>query len=220
MKRLLLVVLALAMVCGVVGATQIDFQYPADLNLVNCTGTCAFVQNATGGNSWMSTTGGMKNLNPLQTTYAALSSSVATNNYNVLLLDANMNTIVGYGYGGGGDGALPNTRFEIIIRGGYAYLYTNGVQVYSGGNQSIALNPSYIYFSSVNAGTHRFDDFVYGDSENLYVVAQPSYTGYKLVKDFITPASSGLRYNNDTVVSSTSMFYRVARGNTTIPAPT
>jgi hypothetical protein len=168
----------------------------------------------------MSTTGGIKNLNPLQTTYSAVSSSVSTNNYYVLLLDTNMNTIVGYGYGGSGDSALPNTRYEIIIRGGYAYLYTNGAQVYNGGNQSISLNPSYIYFGSVNSGTHKFDDFVYGDSENLYVVTQPSYTGYKLVKDFITPASSGLRYNNDTVVSSTNMYYRVARGNTTIPAPT
>lgn len=241
MKRLLLVISVLAMLVLPVAATNLNFQNPGDMNSILLSPWCdsgatacgvtslSFVESTTGGNNYYNVSGNKGaaarilvlavNPSPSVETYAAAtlvgvqSSSVAS----VTLLDANRN-LMWRADTGGAPGA---GRYEMKIVGGTATAYANGVP-YSV-NNTMTINPSYIGFGAAvgltDANTYgRWDDYVYGASENKYVLGLPETNAFVVLDDVTSDGSDGL-YNvtSGTQVDANYMYGTWSRGNLSTP---
>lgn len=162
-------------------------------------GGCTWVRNATGGNSYITTTDGSYVINSVaeQTTYFAVTSYSAFTA--VILYDASMTPIYSPGYIAGGDVG----RYEIKIEGdSKAHIYVNGVNTQTSGVLSV--NPSFIAVNSQLGTSGKIDDIVYGGSAQKVVYDMPQENTFIIKKDFINPASSGFAWyvNGSTIYSN------------------
>jgi hypothetical protein len=212
MKRLLFLAVLVCLLIAPAAALSLDFQDSGEFtSYVSCVGdgTCAYFQNKTGGNSYITTTGGtnefVRNTDPSATTYAS-----ATILYGTFAAGGGGSAIRGYDAGGATlfsfymPYAVATTspkRVEIIVTGGVAKMYINGI--YDQQSGVLATNPSYIGFGEL-AGTGYWDDIVYGASENRYIFGSPEQ-GYFIKKDMLNPAASGFCFANGTIISSYNM---------------
>jgi hypothetical protein len=223
MKRLLLL-LALYLIIGSVSAvvTPLTFQNPHDFTDVTLIGNgqdglgqaSPFVFSTTAGNQyiWPRDLQGVQNLNGVPYTYAAWTSFNSGYLDSVILGDAGNTTIATLSFPN--NMGVPN-RIEVIVIGGTAYLYQNGILQATSG--ALSANPFFVRFQDGYGGTGRasFDDFILGGtSDSRYVVGMPTSNGYYLKKDLISPASSGI-YNksNDALVDSNNMYSTWGRSN-------
>jgi len=190
------------MVVGVQGLA-LDFQNPSDFSArVSCTSTCTYFQNASGGNSFIRTSGigYVISQTPLVMTYSATTLTEG-NTIFVRLYDSShtlMDTLTTTGVY-----AVPlYSRCELKIIGNQAYLYVNGVQKAVGA--PLLINPSYIgwmgYDDGMGSPPGSVDDIVWGDTESRYIFGMPE-NGYFLQKDILSPASSGFYRTNQTVAN-------------------
>jgi len=228
MKRLLLLaMLALVMVCWPVIGTSLNFQDYTDYSSITCvklsggTGTCTWYNSS----AWMN--GTLKVLSPNlgDSTYVRLNSPLQTTYAASTLTDGVWGTCIGYNYirlmdsGGAnlytystGCGGTTIGRFEINIAGGNAYVYKNGILVAT--SPALATNPAYVGFGAYQGGAY-WDDIVYGETENKYVVGNPESNAFILKKDFVTPASTGLAFANGTIANSNNMTSTWSKSNIT-----
>jgi len=210
MKRLLFLVMVLMVVAPVAGLSltfQDTSEFGAHIQCIKYSpgsasiGTCAWVQNKTGGNSYVSSTrvvydALVVNADPLPMTYAAFTKP-DTGGVNVVMYDGSLNQIGSFGLAT----SRPNSRIEIKVVGGSARAYINGAST-SAPAVVLAQNPSYV--GTYVGGVSYTDDFVYGTTENRYIFGSPEQ-GFFLKKDMINPATSGLFYANGTLLSSCNM---------------
>jgi hypothetical protein len=231
MKRLLLaLVMVLCLLVCSVGAMSLNYQDASDLDSMACYGTggttCAWTHSTTGGNSYVTVQDAVASKNyyminkyPSATTYAAATLLGGTAesgfaHYSLILYDGSHTQLY--------KANLANTgvtgRFEVMMVGGVAKIYKNGILQ----ETSVAIsNPSYVGFGVESEGVATYgiaewDDFVYGASENTYVFGGPESDAYILKKDFVNPAATGLYTANGTVsISSSNMTSTWGKSNIT-----
>jgi hypothetical protein len=229
MKRLLLVVLALALVCGITGATQVDFQNADDVTtntvctLMGTGGYCSWIPTEpNGGNSSYYVHSGVVGndvyiLLPSasQTTYAAatLVGSCSAFGASRIGLFASDKTLTGMGV----FSTSTAGRYEIYTYGTRADLYRNGIYV---SNITIVNNPYYVGFGAYSSagaasGCGLWDDIVYGAEENKYIIDAPAVDQFILKKDMVNPATTGFYFSNGTLISNNNMTNMWGRGNVT-----
>lgn len=173
--------------------------------------------------------GGIVLTNPVYMTYAAgtfrgvSASCVLPASMAVTLWDVNKNRLLTTAYFSHSYNITPSTgdRMEMKVVGGTTYIFNNGRPVYQGG--SLAQNPSYVSFgtSTWSEGVEYiyWDDLIYGETENKYVLGLPETDGdlIILLKDIINPASSGVAFGeNSTILNSNYLYGTWARGNSSI----
>lgn len=221
MKRLLILLALLALVMPVAGLS-LTFQDSSEFGAyVTCTSTggsgddyCAWVQSATGGNSYIHTrakgpaqSSVIRNIDPQATTYAAATYITGTTTLwdrgYIRLYDSSLAVLYSYEFT-----CVANDRMEVKMVGGSARIYKNGVLVAASG--ALAQNPSYVGFGMYVIGSSGFayslylDDFVYGTTENREITGSPEQ-GYYLKKDLTNPAASGFYDSGDNLISSNNM---------------
>lgn len=109
-------------------------------------------------------------------------------------------------------------RYEIKMSGNVANVYKNGVLFATSG--ALATNPYYIKFRysqgscAWSDGHVHYDDIVYGESENKYVLGLPNLS-YIIFKDFTDPANSGFATSGGAILDSQYMSGTWSRGNDT-----
>lgn len=119
----------------------------------------------------------------------------------------------------------PVSRIEVKTSGGTAYFYDDGVL--KGTHAGLTANPSYVGFGvyypvSNGVTTRKYDDLVYGASENMYVLGLPESSSYIVLDDIANDAADGV-YNitSSTQVDANNMYGTFSRGNgTSIPPDT
>jgi hypothetical protein len=232
MKRLLLVVLALAMVCCGFATGAYDFQSPSQMaafNVSNRTLYCGagdyqkYVYNENGGNSrFYVGSGEIRNLNPQTTQYWAATFTKGSSGFLLVnYLDASktsMGSTTFLTIPGWYPVAWTNpTRAEVFISGGTAYAYLNGA--FQSNTTPMAQNPSYIqvsysYYSG--CGNIYMDDWTYGETTTQYVIGAPEDGLYYIKKDMVTPSSSGFYARNasDTLINSNTFTSTFGKSNT------
>jgi len=207
MKRLLLVLLALAMVCVGVGATQITFQNVADYEYTkNTTCTRDYAPEASGDavNNYLKCTcgpfcpTGFNTTYPEVTTYAAFTVPYGSYRPTVYFY-RDTGALLGSVIATATTVAAPS-RYEVSISGGVATLYVNGIV--NSTSEALAVNPSYMRIYGDDG--IRADDVVTSNSDPKYIVGMPEQ-GYVLKKDQTNPASSGLYSSAGVLISSTNM---------------
>lgn len=191
--------------CLIVGSASASFtqNFQDTTGYTGCIaggGTCAWVKNLTGGNSYITTslsTTYINNTVPEQTSYFAMTTESAFTAFQ--LFDSSMNLLYSSNYVTGG---APG-RYEMRMEGdSKAHFYVNGVNTQTSG--VLALNPSYVAVSSQIASSGYVDDIVYGASAQKVVYGMPEENVFIIKKDMINPASSGVAFKtNGTIVSST-----------------
>ncbi len=183
-------------------------------------GTMSYLYNTGGGNSLYtldpsaSNYAYLYNTQPEAFTYAAATyghTGTSAHTINVQLRDVtNTATLASFAYNYAADGQ----RAEVIVSGGKAYLYINGVLV-AGPSAVLASTPYYMWFGGggLGAGTGYFtlDDIVIGSGSSPYVLGMPDtatyssssimVAGFQLVKDQLSPASNGLQDTGGNVVN-------------------
>jgi hypothetical protein len=237
MKKLIITLFILALCIGGVSALSLTFQNPGDFSAqittsVSAGGSAAgWIQSTTGGNSYVytnvigfGTQSYIMGATPTATTYAAVTKLSESSSYyaydHFLLMDGSHGVLqdmqISYGAG----------RYELKIVGGTPKVYLNGVLKATG--SVLAQNPQYVAFGTTHidawggytAGA-TWDDYVYGDSENKYIVDSPQMLPqgqtYIIYKDFVNPASGGFAKADGTVINSQYMPYSWGRGNNGIP---
>lgn len=225
--RAIFVLGILCLVVAPVLAIQLDYQNPDDYTeLTNCTATlaspgCFWNGSATGQNANVMAYGGgggeavamYGTANP--TTYAAGTISAKAWNFGTGFIRLYDNTKTTQATFSLADLTSPiNSRHEIVVSGGTAKLYINGILSSTSG--ALAQNPSYVGFgtsTSGGAGAQTWwDDLVYGSSEDTNVLDAPFNTYMK--KDFVNPASSGL-FNSTTnaLINSNNIAMSFSRSN-------
>lgn len=228
MKRLLLLLLALALVVAEVGASGLDFQNAGDftsIKIMYSTGndvpynTLTWVQSSVGGNNYVHTHAvsfgslGFSNTNPIAMTYAAATVTATSTNTVINLYDSSGTQIYSTSTLQGTSGI----RWEVEIIGGTAYVYADGIFVKN--STPLSVNPSYISFGTIYTGSANYDsywdDVIYGSSENKYIFGNPESNVYILKKDMINTAATGLAFANGTVVNSNNMTTTWGRSNIT-----
>lgn len=211
MKRLILVGLLLVFAVGSVSGLNLNFQNPSDFtSYISCVGSgaCSWYEDSTGGNNYILVVGPVDewaiNADPAQTQYAAATLLIGANPairiYGSTLSSVEYTLSGNYGSG----------RYEIIISGGTAYFYKNGIFLVN--TTPLTVNPSYIGWGAIG-GTNLWDDLIYGTSENKYIFGQPESDAFIIKKDMINSASYGLAYTNGTVINSNNMTSTWARSN-------
>lgn len=226
MKRLLLALVLCLVVGAGAGATQVTFQNAADVTTrTNCTvgGYCSWnPAEPSGGNSAYYINSGVAGndvynilASSSQTTYAAgtLVSSCSAFGASRIGLMTSSKTLTGMG----SFSMSTSGRYEIYSYGTSASLYKDGIHV---SDITIANNPFYVGFGAYSwsggaIGCALWDDIVYGDTENKYIIGAPATNLFVIKKDMISPAASGLYFINDTLVSNSNMTNTWARGNVT-----
>ncbi len=194
-------------------ATSLTFENPADVNSLGIVGTGqSYTHPGNGENSYVWTSGTF-NVNGYmiggtQTDYAAATLLSQTAASGVLdLYDSSKVSLWSFRVSGVG-------RWEMKMIGGEAHLYKNGILAT---NSTPIINPTYVVWGSGigTTGSNAWDDFVFGTTENKYILNMP-FSDYVLVKDMMNPASSRFGYTaNSTVISSTNMTTTWAKGNIT-----
>ena len=108
-----------------------------------------------------------------------------------------------------------NVRWEMQMVGGEAYFYGNGFKCAN--STPLSVNPSFLNISDAygDGSTSTIDDYVIGETENKYVFGNPEEGKFKLVKDMVTPASTGFAFINGTIVNSNNMTSSWSRSNLT-----
>ena len=213
MKRLLLLAMLVLLVAPVV-ATTYDFQEYNSTPTVGIGTGMSWVRSGNGGNSYISitaTTGANGYLfGGSPTTYVAgtvLSNSLYPNGI-IVLYDNTMTQLYAVS-------ALDTGRYEIIMSGGKAYVYKNGILTATSG--ALAQNPTYevIGGGSGTTGTVTWDDIIVGTSDDRTVLGMPEPDIYMVEKDMVTPAASGFYYYaNATRISSNTFTTTFSRSNT------
>lgn len=215
MKQPLLIIVMLCLIAFAVpaSASQYNFQSSDDAEEMYCVdqvthtvASCRWTRSGIGGNSYVSLAKliNMSVADASQTTYMGITFSSATSSQ--IQLYSTSASLCSFSAS-----SLPG-RHEVNIVGTTATHYVNGIQK---DTCTVAQNPSFISVKTTTlAGA--WDDLVYGDAENKYILGNPEENVYILKKDFITSAASGLVYSvNDTAVSSTNMTTTWARSNIT-----
>lgn len=196
----LLLIFAVLLALPVSAAFTQNFQ--DSTGSTTCIGACTYVQNTTGGNSYISVTvAGGQTINsvPEQTTYAAVRSITPGNAY-FIAYDSSMNNIANCIFGGSLNN--PNARIEMVVTGGSLHWYFDGTEnAVLCPATSIAVNPSFVGFGQVGA----YDDFTYGSSAQRVVYDMPTSNQYVIKKDFLNPANSGFAWINGTTIYSTTL---------------
>ena len=232
MKRLLLILALLVMVVGV-QAISLDFQNTPDFSQqVICdigVGSCSWVHNTTGGNSYLNAYAGsglvsqsimMTNANPFPMTYAAATSTSTSSSsfWAVGYYDGAKNQMVMNYHS---SAPTPGQRVEIFVTGTTATTYINGVSQFT--DTGISQYPSYIGFGCTGNPTSScgWDDVIWGSTESRYIFGMPE-SGYFLQKDILNPAASGFYRVNQTsptglptLIASISMASTFGKGSGT-----
>jgi len=215
MKRFLILLALLALVMPVAGLS-LTFQDASEFtNYVGAytagTASVTWNQNKTGGNSNILCTAAsssysyMRNLDPLQTTYAAatIRGTIGGSGGSYIELYDAANNLLDESVIVPSLSSVTPARLEMKMVGSRAYYYKNGALFDV--SPVLAQNPSYVNFggqTGVGGGSSIYvDDFVYGATENRYIFGSPEQ-GYFLKKDLINPAASGLCFANGTIVSN------------------
>ena len=211
MKRYLFAAILFLLTISSVSGLNLNFQNPSDFSAyIGCTGSCAWIESQTGGNNYITTTGTVQNLDPMQTTYFAFTKLGGNNPvWYINLLDSNGVLLRQFGFSVDDYGIT--ARYEIYIIGGTPYVYRNGILYQTGA--VITSNPSYVQISHVANDPINTDDWVIGSTEKKYVFGQPESDAFILKKDMINSASYGLAYTNGTVINSNNMTSTWARSN-------
>lgn len=208
MNRYLLLGIAVLMLVVSVSGLALDFQqasdFSAQVTCINTLGgggaTCVWVQNTSGGNSYVTA----KNYNivsqtALPMTYSAMSvpdgTDIVGDNIEVTLLDSSY-TVMAFSF------TSPNiagyNRWEVYVSVPVASLYRNGIFV-TNLSTTLTQNPSYIGWSRFHyteAGK-PIDDIIWGDTGSTYIFGNPE-NGYFLSKDILNPTASGFYRVNQT----------------------
>lgn len=220
------IVLGLFLLVVPVIAVQLNYQNPTDYtDLTNCTVVtglqCAWNGSATGQNANVQTYGADSGTavamygTASPTTYAAATLNAKTWNFGqgiIRLYDSTKATQATFSLSD--ITSTINSRHEVVVSGGTAKLYINGILTATSG--ALAQNPSYIGFGTSTVGAAGaitwWDDFVYGSSEDTTVLDAPFNTYMK--KDFVNPASSGL-FNSTTnaLINSNNIAMSFSRSN-------
>jgi hypothetical protein len=239
MKRLLALLLILALAYPVMATQQMWTNYGDDYNILYTESPTYSSWTRTAGlnnyayansqSAWGSYpyAGVMYNF-PYQTTYSAITLAYTPGNYFSRIVcrlrDANQNVVQSVGLNNGD--SRSNVRYEMKIDGATPRYYANGVLLTSGA--AIGQNPFYVEWDSyTTSGTGLGNLVVYWDD---YVIAEPSAMQMSLpegnnetiiiLKDIVNPAQSGLAFGeNGTIINSNYMTGgRWSRGNATIGA--
>lgn len=222
--------LLVSIICLPALAINTNLQNKGDVSLITpgCGGNtcgCAWTESTTGGDSyvygWAWNSGCYWIDIPVSrdspTSYAAWTISDSAG-YNVAgwiaLYSWDGTTLASYGQ------YYANGRWELKMSGGSYFLYLDGVEKAHG---VVATNPYQIrsrLCSVEGTYTGRWDDVVYGATEDKYVLGLPESNNQEFVilSDVLNPSNDGL-YNttSGTQASSTYMTGTWARGDAAVP---
>ena len=214
-----LAIIGLLLLVGVGSALSLDFQNAGDMNslknptLISPGTSFLWVQNTTGGNSYLDTVGSNKeasNPTALPMTYSA-ATSMPTNAWGcnrAFLFDSAGNQIADV-YNGGMDSGAPH-RFELKMQGLQANMYRDGSLLVQ--SAVLAVNPTYIGWGG-QGGRGLCDDIVWGTADSPYVFGMPEANAYVISRDFTNPSASGFYRYNGTLINSNNMTTTFSKNN-------
>ena len=230
-------VLLMAMLVAPVTATSLNFQnagdqtsvitYPPESATVD-DNSPYWLQTATGINNYYLVNGTVDSgyalsmclASPYTSTYAAatlINVSADMNNFpEVRLYDSSLTQTYKH------RAVAPTLgRFEVKMDGNTAKVYRDNTLLATSG---VINNPSYICFGvETNVGMAVYagvDDYVYGQTENMYVFGLPENEGsnaHAILHDTTNPANDGLVLDSDdSVIDSTNFYGTWSRGSTSL----
>lgn len=208
----LLAILALLLLVGGVSALSLDFQNAVDFDSINCIGgtPCTSGGSTNGGNLYITVVTGnptyVYNKVAIPLVYSAASS--ANGALVVSLLDSGGNIL--WNYNGAIHGTPAIGRTEMIMIGGQANFYTDGVFVIH--SPVLAQNPSYVGWGGY-IDTKSWDDIVWGTTDGKYVFGMPTQNSFIIMRDFTNPSASGFAWYNGTIINSNNMTTTWSKNN-------
>lgn len=222
MNRYISVLILVFLICiaPVSANTRLELQDATDLDFITTSRSSGGVPTWTGSNNGgnkniicivygFSTDCAIRNRYPVQMDYFAVTYSGASGFYGfpyMWLYDNANNVMVSI--------QLPdssNTRIEMKMIGGSAYIYKNGVE----DQHTVALsqNPSYVEIGNLHTGgwggyshTVTMDDLIWGSDGSKYTFGMPAENEFYIKKDLLNPSASGFYFANGTLISS-FLFY-------------
>lgn len=217
MKQILMAVLVVSILATTASALSLDFQSAdqlTDIAVVDSSSyNFAYVRNGAGGNSYVTTRGGaaveylyFRNNASLTMTYAAVTQT-GTAGATVWLFNSTSQVYRTSTYAPGAG------RIEVVISGGYAYFYHNGILYET--STVLAQNPSYIGFGTYGVTSlAQFDNAIWGNIDDKHIQSVPEEGIYYIKQDFVDPANSGFYYfANDTLINSNTFTTTWGRSN-------
>lgn len=223
MKHLIMIITFVLLISPVSAAGTWTFQNPDDITNFNLLdgsgfGRPSYFSNTSGGNSYVLSTavgGALQNSGAEPFTYAAW-TDIANPGFRGFTLYGPTNTTSLWSVSAS-DGCLGSPsypRIEILVDGGIASVYANGIKCHNT-TTTLAVNPSFISIINVNSPTTlKIDDVIIGASQDRIVIGIPLTGAYYIKKDFVNPAASGF-YNasTGTQISSNYMTTTFSRSN-------
>lgn len=222
MKRLLLLLLLLALCAAPVLATRETLQDWSNSLTIIGTGTRYMVNSGSFNTFHLETGYGpiylyMGNPSATPMDYSAATETVTHTSGGcshgegaITLYDSNFNVLYQYS-----DtltcGGVPVGRYEVRMTGGQARIYRDGSYITQSG--VLAVNPSYVYYGTYTPayyyGYTEWDNLIMGETDHHVVGALPS--NWTIIRDLTNPAAIGVYAWNPTtsawVLKNSNNFY-------------